>query len=137
MSGERGRGRELLEDVDTYMREGPGKRFTEPRLLFLLRQGPAHGYDLMRRMGEVPLPGPLPDTGAVYRALRKMEQEGLVASRWAETERGPRRKVYRITPAGRKRLTVWVEAMRGRVELLLRFLELCGEGDRGKAGKRG
>ncbi|MBC7247472.1 MAG: PadR family transcriptional regulator [Actinobacteria bacterium] len=119
------------------MREGPGKRFTEPRLLFLLREGPAHGYELMRRMGEVPLPGPLPDTGAVYRALRKMEQEGLVTSRWAETERGPRRKVYRITPGGKRRLAVWVEAMRGRVELLLRFLELCEGGDRGKAGKRG
>lgn len=137
MRGEKGKGRELLENVDTYMREGPGKRFTEPRLLFILRQGPAHGYELIRRMGEVPLPGPLPDTGAVYRALRRMEQEGLVTSSWAETERGPRRKVYRITPGGKKRLNIWVEAIKGRVELLLRFLELCGDGDRGKARRSG
>lgn len=119
-----GSGGGLLDDVETYIREGPGKRFIEPRLLFLLRQGPAHGYELIRRMGEVPLPGPLPDTGAVYRGLRKMEQEGLVTSRWAETERGPRRKVYRITAKGRRRLAVWVEAMRGRVALLQRFLAL-------------
>ncbi len=120
-------GRDLLTDVETYMREGPGKRFLEPRLLFLLRKGRAHGYELIQRMGEVPLPGPLPDTGAVYRALRRMEQEGLVASRWAETQRGPRRKVYRITAEGRKRLAVWAEAMRGRVAMLQRFLALYDE----------
>lgn len=119
---------DILKDVECYMREGPGKRFIEPRLLFLLRSGPAHGYELIRRMEEVPLPGPIPDTGAVYRALRRMEEEGLVISRWADPEAGPRRKVYRITSAGRRKLTIWAEAIRGRVELLQRFLELCGRG---------
>ncbi len=128
----KGRG-DILEDVDTYMREGPGKRFIEPRILFLLSRGPAHGYELMRRMEEVPLPGPLPDTGAVYRALRRMEEEGLLSSRWADAEVGPRRRVYRITAKGRKRLLVWAEAIRGRVELLRRFLELC-EGETGSGG---
>ncbi len=133
MKQAKGKPRDILADVDTYMREGPGKRFIEPRLLFLLSQGPAHGYELIGRMQEVPLPGPLPDTGAVYRALRKMESEGLVASRWADAERGPRRKVYRITAKGKERLAVWVEAIRGRVELLLRFLEISGGGTgRGK-----
>lgn len=120
---------DILEDVGVYMREGPGKRFIEPRLLFLLRSAPAHGYELIRRMEEVPLPGPLPDTGAVYRALRRMEEEGLVSSRWADAAAGPRRKVYRITPRGRRRLQVWAEAIRGRVMLLQRFLELCSSGE--------
>lgn len=123
-------GHGMLADVETYVREGPGKRFIELRLLFLLRQAPAHGYELIRRMEEVPLPGPLPDTGAVYRGLRRMEEEGLVTSRWAETERGPSRKVYRITAKGRKRLAVWAEAMRERVAILRRFLALYDRGER-------
>ena len=113
----------LASDVETYVREGPGKRFIEPRILFLLSRGPAHGYDLISRMGDVPLPGPVPDTGAVYRKLREMEAEGLVVSRWDEKGGGPRRRVYRITAKGRGRLDAWAEAIRRRMEILDRFLE--------------
>lgn len=125
MAGRNAKRGNLLEDMNAYIREGPGKRFIEPRILFLLSRGPAHGYDLIRRMEEVPLPGPLPDVGAVYRKLRRMEEEGLVSSRWASVERGPQRKVYRLTPKGKRRLALWVEAIRARVGLLQRFLELC------------
>lgn len=114
----------LSSDVQTYMREGPGKRFLEPRILFLLSRGPAHGYDLISRMGEVPLPGPAPDTGAVYRKLREMEERGLVISRWDEGGGGPRKRVYRITAEGGRRLDAWAEAIRGRMEMLQRFLDL-------------
>lgn len=117
----------LTSDVETYVREGPGKRFIEPRILFLLSRRPAHGYDLISRMEEVPLPGPVPDTGAVYRKLREMEGRGLVASRWDEKGGGPRRRVYRITAAGRRRLASWVEAIRQRMEMLQRFLDLYAE----------
>ncbi|MDI6873452.1 PadR family transcriptional regulator [Candidatus Solincola sp.] len=128
MAGSKLKQVDILADINAYIREGPGKRFIEPRILFLLNRGPAHGYQLMRKMDEVPLPGPLPDVGAVYRRLRRMEEEGLVTSRWTSAERGPQRKVYRLTPKGRKRLALWVEAIRARVTLLQRFLELCDEG---------
>jgi PadR family transcriptional regulator PadR len=114
----------LAADVETYMREGPGKRFMEPRLLFLLSRGPAHGYELLGRMQEVPMPGPLPDTGAVYRKLREMEERGLVRSRWDESGRGPRKRIYRITAEGKRRLAAWAEAMRRRMETLRCFLDL-------------
>jgi PadR family transcriptional regulator len=117
----------LASDVETYMREGPGKRFLEPRILFLLSRGPAHGYELLGRMDEVPMPGPVPDTGAVYRKLREMEDRGLVMSAWDEHRRGPRRRVYSITGEGARRLAAWVEAIRGRMETLRRFLDLYEE----------
>lgn len=128
------RGDSLVSDVDAFIREGPGKRFIEPRILFLLSRSPAHGYDLLARMGEVPMPGPVPDTGAVYRRLRSMEEKGLVVSRWMESESGPQKRVYRITGAGRKRLATWVEAIRKRVDTLRRFLDLYDrEQDEGRA----
>ncbi|MEW6553963.1 MAG: PadR family transcriptional regulator [Actinomycetota bacterium] len=111
-------------DVETYMREGPGKRFIESRILFLLSQGPAHGYELIGRMDEIPLPGPVPDTGAVYRKLREMEERGLVRSRWDESGRGPRRRTYSITAEGKRRLAAWAEAIRRRMEMLQNFLDL-------------
>ena len=123
----KGGGEASLPGVDFYVREGPGKRFIEPRILFLLLRGPAHGYELLGRMEEVPLPGPLPDAGAVYRKLRDMEGQGLVVSDWDDRGGGPRRRVYRITPEGRRRLELWVEAIRGRMEILRRFLSLYEE----------
>lgn len=129
MAGRKAKEKLPLDDVCLFMREGPGKRFIEPRILFLLSRGPAHGYELLQRMEEVPLPGPLPDVGAVYRKLRSMEEEGLVTSRWTAAEKGPQRKVYRLTPRGRKRLALWAEAIRGRVTLLRRFLDLYDGGE--------
>jgi len=115
-------------DVETYMREGPGKRFIEPRILFLLSRGPAHGYDLLSRMDEVPMPGPVPDTGAVYRKLRDMEERGLLVSRWDESSKGARRRVYSITAEGNGRLDAWAEAIRRRMEMLQNFLDLYDRG---------
>lgn len=121
-AGEPG-GREK-EEMESFVKEGPGKRFIEPRLLFLLKDGPAHGYELMSRMPEVPLPGPIPDAGAIYRKLREMEEEGLVESRWEEAERGPARRVYSITPRGEERLRAWVRDIKERLRLLERFVRL-------------
>ncbi len=117
-------GRDRSGRLESFVREGPGKRFIEPRLLFLLKDGPAHGYELMSRMPEVPLPGPIPDAGAIYRKLREMEEEGLVVSRWEEAERGPARRVYEITPEGRSRLEDWVAAIKERLRLLEQFVRL-------------
>ncbi len=114
----------LASDVETYLREGPGKRFIEPRILFLLSRGPAHGYELLGRMDEVPMPGPVPDTGAVYRKLRDMEERGLLVSRWDESGKGARRRVYSITTEGNRRLAAWAEAIRRRMDMLQHFLDL-------------
>ena len=72
-----------------------------PSLLLLeLTEGPAHGYDLIERLR---LAGSR--SGTVYRSLRALEDDGLVASGWETTQkRGPARRVYRLTPAGRKAL---------------------------------
>jgi PadR family transcriptional regulator PadR len=118
----------LADDIETYMREGPGKRFIEPRILFLLSQGPTHGYDLIGRMEEIPMPGPLPDTGAVYRKLRDMEEKGLVRSHWDDSGTGPRKRVYGITAEGKRRLAAWAEAIRRRMKTLQRFLDLYEKG---------
>jgi DNA-binding PadR family transcriptional regulator len=41
----------------------------------------------------------------VYPALHRLERDGLVRSRWTAA-RGRRRRVYRVTPAGREALAV-------------------------------
>src|SRR5580700_10958599 len=42
--------------------------------------------------------------GTLYPLLSKLRREGLVNYEWQESESGPPRKYYRLTPAGRKQL---------------------------------
>jgi len=56
--------------------------FVQPRVLLLLLQKPSPGYELMERLaGGAALPGA--DPGLLYRTLRQLERDGLVASSWA------------------------------------------------------
>ena len=43
--------------------------------------------------------------GTIYPLMRRMQDDGLVDTRLAESNSGPPRKYYRLTPAGRKQLT--------------------------------
>ncbi len=75
----------------------------EPLLLACLEGGAAHGYHLIERIrersgGRFDLP-----EGSVYPALHRLEQRALVSSSW-EVHAGRRRRVYRLSPAGRKAL---------------------------------
>ncbi len=72
--------------------------FLRPCLLLLLREQPAHGYELLERLE--PLGFHRDDPGGLYRALRAIEREGLVRSAWEESANGPDRRMYRLTRAG-------------------------------------
>jgi DNA-binding PadR family transcriptional regulator len=65
-----------------------------------------------------------PDPAAIYRNLRRMENEGLVKSRWDMEGNGPAKRIYRITPEGEEILHGWTITLRQRREALDRFLEL-------------
>ncbi|HVE47669.1 MAG TPA: helix-turn-helix transcriptional regulator [Acidimicrobiales bacterium] len=67
------------------------------RLLAMVGEQPGHGYDLCDRLGCIAAGGS--DTVAVYRALRALERDGLVASRWDEPVSGPARRVYSVADA--------------------------------------
>jgi PadR family transcriptional regulator PadR len=90
-------------------------------LLATLSSGPAHGYAIIaalrsRSAGTFDLP-----EGTVYPALHRLEQAGHLVSRW-QTENGRRRRVYELTPFGRRELAAerkqWVQFASG-VSLVL------------------
>jgi DNA-binding PadR family transcriptional regulator len=93
------------------------ERFTEPALLLLLRERPAHGYDLLERLPELTGEQRV-EMGNLYRLLRGLEEEGLVTSKW---EGGKR--TYALTERGRQLLDHWAEALHVSQERTARFLE--------------
>jgi DNA-binding PadR family transcriptional regulator len=87
-------------------------------ILLLLAEQRGHGYELHERINQVM---PLWDVspGNLYRELRRMDADGLVASVWeASQTRGPARRVYEITNAGRRALDDWIMGVGGLVEML-------------------
>jgi PadR family transcriptional regulator, regulatory protein PadR len=72
-------------------------------LLASLEAGPRHGYAILEALraasgGQVDLP-----TGTIYPALHRLERAGLVKGSWSQTG-GRRRRLYRLTAAGRRAL---------------------------------
>jgi PadR family transcriptional regulator PadR len=73
-------------------------------MLAALAGGPAHGYaviqEIRRRSGGA---FDLPE-GTIYPALHRLEQSGLLSSRWTEGDSGRQRRVYSLTRKGRRAL---------------------------------
>jgi DNA-binding PadR family transcriptional regulator len=62
------------------------------------------------------------DPGGLYRALRAMEQEGLVGSRWEPSEAGPPRRTYHLTEEGEDWLHAWAGTLRETQRIVGAFL---------------
>lgn len=74
-------------------------------LLALLAESPRYGYEIVRRLEERGLA--LVAGGSIYPALSRLEQAGLIEGYWQPSADGPRRKYYRLRPAGRQELVRW------------------------------
>ena len=66
---------------------GLPKDFLRPCLLLLLREGSAHGYELLESVCAFGFDHS--DPGALYRTLRRLEEDGLVQSGWRDSDSGP------------------------------------------------
>lgn len=72
-------------------------------LLATLEDGPRHGYAVKEALrdgsgGRFDLP-----TGTIYPALHRLERAGLIAGSWSTVD-GRRRRTYRLTAKGQRRL---------------------------------
>ena len=79
----------------------------ESLVLSVLEHGPAHGLEVIRRL-ELAGCGALKlKEGTLYPALYRMEESRLLKAEWEDTperQRGPRRRIYRLTPKGKRQL---------------------------------
>jgi transcriptional regulator len=80
-------------------------------ILALVEDRPRHGYE-MGRLIEQRSEGALSyHVPSLYPTLYRLEDQGLIEGRWVEKAGQRRRRYYKITAAGRKRLaserTVW------------------------------
>jgi PadR family transcriptional regulator PadR len=85
--------------------------------------GPKHGYRVLLRIQEISRGALSITQGALYPALYRLEEQGLLATEWGVSENNRRAKFYELTRAGEKRLRQETETwnrLSGGVGLVLR-----------------
>lgn len=69
---------------------------------------PATGYDLKAQFDEVYRHFWPAELSQIYRTLRRLEDDGLLASRREASSKGPEKRIYKTTARGRARLRKWL-----------------------------
>jgi transcriptional regulator len=73
-------------------------------ILKTLSLEPKHGWAIAKRIQQISGEVLQVQQGSLYPPLHRLEQQGWVRAKWAETETGREAKFYSLTAAGRKQL---------------------------------
>lgn len=91
-------------------------------ILRTLLFGPLHGHGITKHILRTSDDVLQVEHGSLYPALHRLEKNGCITSKWELTDRGREMRMYRLTPKGRKQLTVeqsrWDELVRAMARVL-------------------
>ena len=82
-----------LENVKQQMRKG----ILEFCILSILSRSDAYPSEIIERLKEAKL---IVVEGTLYPLLTRLKRDGLLSYRWEESNSGPPRKYYKLTPLG-------------------------------------
>src|SRR3954447_2627246 len=95
-------------------------------ILKIVAVGAVHGYAIAQRLEQVSRGVVQVPQGSLYPALHRLENRGLLAADWKQTETGREAKFYRLTRKGRAQLdseTASWDRLAEAVGLILRLQE--------------
>jgi PadR family transcriptional regulator PadR len=76
-------------------------------VLSALQRGNAHGFEILQRLEKAGSGSLKLKEGSLYPALYRLEAAGMIKGEWedkAVARRGPRRRIYRLSAKGVRRL---------------------------------
>jgi PadR family transcriptional regulator, regulatory protein PadR len=77
----------------------------EMLILHTLRRGPNHGYGIAQQIQQISREALKIGEGSLYPALQRLLVNDFVVAEWGVSENNRRARFYRITAAGRRRLS--------------------------------
>jgi PadR family transcriptional regulator len=92
-------------------------------ILRTLALGPNHGWGIQQRIRQVSDQALAVSQGSLYPALHRLEAAGLLSSEMSTSENNRKARIYSITAAGRRRLTVETEDWRQFALAIRRLLQ--------------
>lgn len=102
------------------MKSNPSTEFV---LLGALMAGPRHGYEILQFIGDSLDTTWRVSTSQLYVLLRRLEEQGYLASSFTLQESRPSKRVFSITEKGRQEFLEWVRSPTRHVrDLRMEFL---------------
>ena len=89
--------------------------------------GPAHGHTIAHAIERGSEDVLQIEHGSLYPALHRLEDRGWIASFWGSSENNRKARYYRLTPAGRKQLSVQTRRWEQLVRAIGRILNPATE----------
>jgi PadR family transcriptional regulator PadR len=97
-------------------------------ILKVIALGPVHGYAIAQRLEQVSRGVVQVPQGSLYPALHRLENRGLLAADWEETESGREAKYYRLTRKGRAQLEAEAASWQRLIDAVGLVLKLSESG---------
>ena len=85
--------------------------------------GPLHGWGIAQRLEQVSEETLRVNQGTLYPALLRLEQRGLIRSKWGTSENNRRARFYALTTTGHEQLAVEAGRWNRLVESIARVME--------------
>jgi PadR family transcriptional regulator PadR len=77
-------------------------------VLKTLLSGELHGYGIAQSIRQASNEALLIQAGSLYPALQRLELQGWIKAEWKSSDTRRRARFYKLTPAGRKKLSASV-----------------------------
>jgi len=93
-----------MEEAETRIAANLRKGLLESCVLALLSGEQSYGVDLAARLKDA---GLIASEGTLYPLLSRLRTARFVQTRWEESPKGPARRYYTLTDAGRRQLEIF------------------------------
>ncbi len=90
--------------------------------------GPVHGYAIAQNLEQVSRGVIQVPEGSLYPALHRLENRGILAADWKETETGRDAKFYRLTRKGRNQLETEAASWQRLIDAIALILGMANGG---------
>ena len=97
-------------------------------ILKVIALGPVHGYSIAQRLQQVSRGVVQVPQGSLYPALHRLENRGLLAADWSQTDTGREAKFYTLTRKGRAALDAETASWRRLSDAVASILRLSESG---------
>ena len=92
-------------------------------ILKVVTLGPIHGYAIAQRIQQISRDVLQVQQGSLYPALHRLENRGMLAAEWKESETGREAKFYRLTTKGQTELKNGTESWKQLAKAVRLILE--------------
>lgn len=93
-------------------------------VLKLLYEGPSYGYEILKKVADLTDGCCAPTVGTIYPILTKLTKDGYARIlKISNTEGGRQRKIYTLTPKGKKTYKIALEAWRSTLPYIYKAID--------------